>query len=107
MDGARELVREEVIRDGIISGRKSHARVGLLPVNGAVGLCRIPPIRQKDGEWMGHGSCLREEVIRDGFISGRDSHARVGLLLMNGLAARSSARSRLLFSKTRRQAQYP
>jgi hypothetical protein len=53
-------------------------------MNGAVVLLRIPPIRQKDGEWMGHWGWLREKMIRDGFIAGRNSHARVGLLLMNG-----------------------
>jgi hypothetical protein len=55
MDGARDWLREKMIRDGFIAGRNSHARVGLLLMNGAVGLLRIPPIRQKDGEWMGHG----------------------------------------------------
>jgi hypothetical protein len=32
-------------------------------MNGPVECRRIPPIRQKKGEWMGHGAFVREPAL--------------------------------------------
>jgi hypothetical protein len=60
--------------------KAQKARLSSLLMNGLVGLRRIPPIRQKEGEWMGHGSWLREKMIRGGFICGLNATGRVKLL---------------------------
>jgi hypothetical protein len=78
--GHGSWLREKVIRDEFIAGRNSTRRVGLLLMNGLDGLRRIPPIRQKEDEWMGHGSWLQEKMIRDGFIAGRIAPGRVKML---------------------------
>jgi hypothetical protein len=35
----------------------------ILSMNGPVECCRIPPIRQKKGEWMGHGAFVGEPAL--------------------------------------------
>jgi hypothetical protein len=32
-------------------------------MNGPVECCRIPPIRQKKGEWMGHGAFVGDPAL--------------------------------------------
>ena len=43
----------------VIGARSEQASIGargVLPMNGVqVEICSIPPIRQRQGEWMGHG----------------------------------------------------